>query len=427
MKKSIYKKILFIIILIVLMFMISTESFASIVNMQPNTNFAGATQVKGVAEILLGILQVVAVAVAVIMLVVLAIKYMTASPGEKAEVKKSLTVYAIGALVLFASAGILNLIQTLADDVNKTVTPNINDGVSIPNVNGGTYYPTVNGGQSGNNGSTSTGTGKVTQAEWQDYLSKQAEYYEKHGTWASPEQLGSKYEDIYNRKNFYGIEGEDSQSSNGGITSGSDIVDWSQTGDGIYSPSGDAITPDSITQSSNNSSSNSSYQVSNHTAVTKEEWIEYQEYTASWRAAHGSYPNPEDLSPKYREIYERQRLYGVTGDTTNTQSYNGVTPNSSGSNNSSSQTSNNSSSNSGSSVNSSGGSQSSNNSSSNSSGGSNSSSSIFGGVTQAEWDKFNNALEAWKKENPGKDPNILTDLGPEYQDIFQRFRRGGIK
>ena len=118
MKKSTYKKILFVIILIVLMFMISTQTFASIVNMDPNTHFPGANQVKGVAEIFLGVIQVVAVAVAVIMLVVLAIKYMTAAPGEKADVKKSLVVYVIGALVLFAGAGILNLIQTIADDVN---------------------------------------------------------------------------------------------------------------------------------------------------------------------------------------------------------------------------------------------------------------------------------------------------------------------
>lgn len=119
MKKSVCKKILFIVILIVLIFMFGTESFATLPNMKPNTNFTGANQVKSVAEIFLGIIQVVAVAVAVIMLVVLAIKYMTAAPGEKADVKKSLTVYAIGALVLFASAGILNLIQTIADDLNK--------------------------------------------------------------------------------------------------------------------------------------------------------------------------------------------------------------------------------------------------------------------------------------------------------------------
>ena len=118
MKKSTYKKILFVIILIVLMFMISTQTFASIVNMDPNTSFSGANQIKNVSEIFLGIIQVVAVAVAVIMLVVLAIKYMTAAPGEKADVKKSLVVYVIGALVLFAGAGILNLIQTIADDVN---------------------------------------------------------------------------------------------------------------------------------------------------------------------------------------------------------------------------------------------------------------------------------------------------------------------
>ena len=119
MKKVTYKKILLIIFIAILVFSISTVSFASLVQMQPSVTGPGTSQVKGIANIILGIIQVIAVAVAVIMLVVLAIKYISAAPSEKGEIKKSLTVYIVGALVLFAGAGLLNIIQLVAKDITK--------------------------------------------------------------------------------------------------------------------------------------------------------------------------------------------------------------------------------------------------------------------------------------------------------------------
>ena len=57
------------------------------------------------------VVKVVAVGIAIIMLIVIAMKYMLAAPGEKAEIKKSAVVYIIGAVVLFAVSGILAIIQ----------------------------------------------------------------------------------------------------------------------------------------------------------------------------------------------------------------------------------------------------------------------------------------------------------------------------
>ena len=48
------------------------------------------------------------------MLVVLAIKYMSAAPGDKADIKKHAVVYVTGAVVLFGSAGILSIIEKFA-------------------------------------------------------------------------------------------------------------------------------------------------------------------------------------------------------------------------------------------------------------------------------------------------------------------------
>lgn len=63
---------------------------------------------------ILGIVQVIAVSVAVIMLIVLAIKYISSAPNDKAEIKKHAVIYVVGAILLFGAAGILQLLQTFA-------------------------------------------------------------------------------------------------------------------------------------------------------------------------------------------------------------------------------------------------------------------------------------------------------------------------
>ena len=62
------------------------------------------------------IIQVVGMGVAVIMLVVLAIKYIAAAPSDKAEIKKHAVVYVVGAVILFGASGIVSLIRKFAVD-----------------------------------------------------------------------------------------------------------------------------------------------------------------------------------------------------------------------------------------------------------------------------------------------------------------------
>lgn len=126
MKKINYKKIFFIIIIIALILSISTLSYASLVQITPGTNVPGGEKIKSISGTILGVIQIIAVAVAVIMLVVLAIKYMAAAPSEKGEIKKSLIMYAVGALILFSGAGLLNIIQAMGNQINKSATINEN-------------------------------------------------------------------------------------------------------------------------------------------------------------------------------------------------------------------------------------------------------------------------------------------------------------
>ncbi len=76
---------------------------------------------SGVASLggqIVGIIQVVGIVVAVVILLILGIKYMTGSAQEKAEYKKTMIPYIIGAVLIFAASTIVNVIFNLATSIN---------------------------------------------------------------------------------------------------------------------------------------------------------------------------------------------------------------------------------------------------------------------------------------------------------------------
>ena len=82
------------------------------------TQSTAADSIGTVMNNILGIVQVVGIAIAVIMLIVLAIKYISSAPNDKAEIKKHAVVYVIGAVLLFASAGVIELLKNFAGILN---------------------------------------------------------------------------------------------------------------------------------------------------------------------------------------------------------------------------------------------------------------------------------------------------------------------
>jgi len=130
MKNSTLNRIIKIVFIIfTLMYVFSTlfcisnassemlNTYRKLDNKGDNTN--SSAMVYSVVGTILITLQVVAVGVALIVLVILAIKYLVASPGDKAEIKKSMIVYTVGALTVFASASILRLIQIFTSQFNN--------------------------------------------------------------------------------------------------------------------------------------------------------------------------------------------------------------------------------------------------------------------------------------------------------------------
>ena len=97
---------------------------ASLKDTFTQTDTSGAaTAASNVIGMIINIAQVIGMGVAIIMLIVLAIQYIAASPEGKAEIKKNATIYIVGAVILFAASGILGIIRRFAvNSIGETGT-----------------------------------------------------------------------------------------------------------------------------------------------------------------------------------------------------------------------------------------------------------------------------------------------------------------
>ncbi len=130
MKKNVIKAISLLLVAVLCVTVLTTIVNGETIgykNIDTTTVTESAQDTSGAAGLInqwmgaaLTIVQVVGVGVAVIMLIILAIKYISAAPSDKAEIKKHAVVYVVGAVVLFAASGILQLIKTFANQANDT-------------------------------------------------------------------------------------------------------------------------------------------------------------------------------------------------------------------------------------------------------------------------------------------------------------------
>ena len=82
---------------------------------EPKPAGTAGEKVTNTAGQILTIVRIVGMAVAVIMLTILGIKYVAASPNEKADYKKCMTVYVVGAVLLFGASALLSVIQKFVE------------------------------------------------------------------------------------------------------------------------------------------------------------------------------------------------------------------------------------------------------------------------------------------------------------------------
>lgn len=140
MNRKVIKVVSLLLIVLMAVSMLSTSVFADTMTADSInvTTFKDAQDSSGAANSVTNIIgsfitivRVIGTGVAIIMLIVMAIKYISAAPSEKAEIKKSATIYIVGAVILFAASAILGIIQNFA-------TTNITDSsayVEIVDIN----------------------------------------------------------------------------------------------------------------------------------------------------------------------------------------------------------------------------------------------------------------------------------------------------
>ena len=78
---------------------------------------SGGTAVAGLGKSIVGIMQVVGVVVAVVVILVIGIKYLIGSAEERAEYKKTMIPYLVGAILIFAATTIVNVVYNLASSI----------------------------------------------------------------------------------------------------------------------------------------------------------------------------------------------------------------------------------------------------------------------------------------------------------------------
>ena len=110
-------KVFSVIMLTIIMISYSLNVFAfNPKNVKIDTS-PGQGDITSIGGKIAGALQVVGSVLAIIILVVLGIKYMMGSPEEKAEYKKTMMPYVIGAVLIFAASNIAGVVYNIATGI----------------------------------------------------------------------------------------------------------------------------------------------------------------------------------------------------------------------------------------------------------------------------------------------------------------------
>ena len=120
------KKSIKVISTLLLAIMLVTSIAGTVLAVDPNTvlnglNGNGNVQTNDLTKVgnnIVTIIQVVGIVIAVIVLLVIGIKYMMGSASEIAEYKKTMIPYIVGAVLIFAGTSLVRVIYSLSTSVS---------------------------------------------------------------------------------------------------------------------------------------------------------------------------------------------------------------------------------------------------------------------------------------------------------------------
>lgn len=92
----------------------STSTLFSPGEINPTLEKEAENEIKAIGGKIIGLIQGVGIVLTVVILSILGIKYMMGSAEEKAEYKKTMIPYVVGAVCIFASTSIATLVYKIA-------------------------------------------------------------------------------------------------------------------------------------------------------------------------------------------------------------------------------------------------------------------------------------------------------------------------
>lgn len=110
------------IMLLVLMLLIMATTIVNAADLSDTITNVGegsysGSDITNVGKKVVGIIQVIGVVVAVIVILVIGIKYLIGSAEQKAEYKKTMIPYIVGAVLVFAGSTIVNVIYNITTNM----------------------------------------------------------------------------------------------------------------------------------------------------------------------------------------------------------------------------------------------------------------------------------------------------------------------
>jgi type IV secretory pathway VirB2 component (pilin) len=120
-KRNMLVKIFCIILMVCMFLSVANIVFADGITPGDLGGTADLGEGKGLVNTIIGWLTGIGMAVAVIVLLVLGIKYMIGSAEEKAEYKKTMIPYLVGAILVFGASAIAQVVYSIAIQAQNAV------------------------------------------------------------------------------------------------------------------------------------------------------------------------------------------------------------------------------------------------------------------------------------------------------------------
>ena len=110
-------KVLFVFVIAIMLGAVASNLVLALNPASIKGDITNTDQIQTLGKQIVGIIQVVGSIAAVAVLVVLGIKYMMGSTEEKAEYKKTLIPYIVGAVLIFAASNIASFVYSWANNL----------------------------------------------------------------------------------------------------------------------------------------------------------------------------------------------------------------------------------------------------------------------------------------------------------------------